>query len=263
MNRLSIARHAFKVGWHEFRGNYGWPSWLFGSFLGSVSQVVFFAMLGNLLDSRERVEFLLIGSAVIAGCTRANVVIAVSTWDRWDGTYPLLVISPSSLLPAIIGRTTIWMLDGVAQALLSLLMASLIFGLHLPLPESLLLIPLVLAVTASSYCIGITIGSVVTRAPRTRNIVHRFETLGLTLFCGAVVPTSFWPASIQLMANVLPVTHGLKAIHTLLDGGPGEDIAVGMALEVLVGFGWLLTGALVIDRMANSGRRDGSIELVT
>jgi ABC-2 type transport system permease protein len=263
MNSLSIARHAFKVGWYEFRNNYGWPSWIFGSFLGSVTQVVFFAMLGNLLDSRERVEFLLVGSAIIAGCTRANVVVAVSSWDRWDGTYPLLVISPSSLLPAIIGRTAIWMLDGVAQALLSLLMAGLIFRLYLPLPESLLLIPLILIVTASSYFLGTTIGSVVARIPRTRNIVHRIETLALTLFCGATVPVSFWPASIQLLANVLPVTHGLKAIRTLLDGGPTNEIALGMGLEILVGFGWLSLGALVIDRVANGGRRDGSIEIAS
>ena len=82
MNWLRIARHAFKVGWNEFRGNYGVQSWRSGSALGSVTQVVFFAMLGQLLDSQERLEFLLIGSAVIAGCTRANVVIAVSSWDR-------------------------------------------------------------------------------------------------------------------------------------------------------------------------------------
>ena len=99
---------------------------------GGIAQVAFFAMLGNLLDSQERIEFLLVGTAVIAGCAKANVVIAVSTWDRGDGTYPLLVISPSSLLPAIIGRTTIWMLDGAFTTLVTLLIAGLIFDVPLP-----------------------------------------------------------------------------------------------------------------------------------
>jgi ABC-2 type transport system permease protein len=263
MNWLRIARHAFKVGWYEFRNIYGWQSYVFGSILGSVTQVLFFAMLGSLLDSQERLEFLLIGSAVIAGCTRANVVIAVSTWDRWDGTYPLLVISPSSLLPAIIGRTTIWMLDGVVTALISLLLASFLFGMSLPWPDSFLLIPLVLAATASSYSLGTVIGSVVARIPRTRNIMHRLETLALTLFCGAVVPVSFWPGTLEVVANVLPITHGLESIRKLLEGGPRDEIALGLALEVLVGFAWLAVGALVIDRSADRGRRDGSIELIS
>jgi ABC-2 type transport system permease protein len=260
---LRIARHAFKVGKWEFSRIWGWQSWLFGSIVGAVAQVSFFALLGNLLDSQERLEYLLIGTAVIAGCAKANVVIAVSNWDRGDGTYPLLVIAPSSLVPAIIGRTTIWMLDGAFTAFITLLLAAVIFDVPMPWPESLVLMPLVLAACASSYFLATAIGSIVTRIPRTRNIVHRFETLALTLFCGATVPVSFWPESIELLANVLPITHGLEAIRDLLADGLSRKIAVGLGLEVVVGLAWLLVGVLIIDRTANGGRRDGSIELIT
>jgi ABC-2 type transport system permease protein len=86
--------------------------------------------------------------------------------------------------------------------------------------------------------------------------------MAITLFCGVAVPVSFWPGWLEVVANFLPVTHGLHAIRLLLASGPGEEIALNAAYELIVGLGWLCVGALIIDRMADGGRRDGSIELI-
>jgi ABC-2 type transport system permease protein len=98
--------------------------------------------------------------------------------------------------------------------------------------------------------------------PRTRNIVHRLLTTAIMAFCGVSVPLSFWPGWVEAVANILPVTHGLQAVRDLLDGAAASVILENVALEILVGLCWLTVAILVIDRMADAGRRDGSIDLV-
>jgi ABC-2 type transport system permease protein len=61
---------------------------------------------------------------------------------------------------------------------------------------------------------------------------------------------------------VLPLTHGLQAIRMLFDVSPLSTVAVQAGLEALVGLGWFALTALTIDRMAEQGRLNGSIEFV-
>ena len=44
--------------------------------------------------------------------------------------------------------------------------------------------------------------------------------------------------------------------------GAASAIFENAALELLVGLGWLAVGILVIDWMADRGRKDGSIEII-
>jgi ABC-2 type transport system permease protein len=86
------------------------------------------------------------------------------------------------------------------------------------------------------------------------------QSIVLMSICGVVVPVTFWPGWVQAVANVLPVTHGLEAIRVLLDEGPFDKIVEGVALEFVVATSWLALSILLIDRLAEGGRRDGSIE---
>ena len=81
-------------------------------------------------------------------------------------------------------------------------------------------------------------------------------------FCGVSVPLSFWPDSVQLIVQFLPVTHGLQAIRLVLDGASAGAVLEQAALEAAVGLGWLVVAIITMDRMANAGRADGSIEFV-
>ena len=228
-----------------------------------LAQTAFFSVLGLLLDSPDHVRFLLIGHAVAIGALAANWTIPASTWDRGDGTYPLLVIAPASMVPAIMGRTIIWLGNGVATTLVTFLILSVVFDVAFPWPQTLALVPLVFLTCASTYCLALFLGSVVTRQPRIRNMVLFFATATARAFCGVSVPVSFWPGWVETAVQFLPLTHGLHAIRLLLDKGAGGEILEAVALEILVGLGWLLLAVLTMDRMAQAGRRDGSIEIVT
>jgi ABC-2 type transport system permease protein len=250
------------VGFQEFLGIWGWQSWLTGWMLNVVAQVAFFSLLGNLVGSEERLHFLVIGYALAAGCYQSNISVAASSWDRWDGTYPLLVIAPSSLVPAIVGRTAPWLMGGVATSILALVLVHAVFELSVAWPESLLLPPFVFVCCLSSFALATAAGSIVARQPRFRNITHRLLTMTIMTFSGVSVPVAFWPGWIEILANLLPVSHGLRAMRMLLDGQTSGAVFENLALELLVALGWLAVAALLIDRLADGGRRDGSIELV-
>lgn len=263
MNTLRVARYGLMVGVEELAVFWNWKTWLGGWMIQIVSSAAAWVLLGKLLDSPDRLEFLLIGNAVVVGSQAAYWAVSASTWDRWDGTYPLLVASPMSLLPAIAGRTVVWLLNGLCTSLVAFVVLAALFGIAAPLPAALWLVPLIGLTCLSTFCSALLLGSVVTLAPQFRNILHRTATITLMTICGVSVPASFWPGAIQLLADVLPVTHGLRAIRGVLAGADPFTILLEAAFEVAVALGWLAVAAATIDRMAESGRASGSIELVT
>jgi ABC-2 type transport system permease protein len=244
----------------QFTGFWSWNSWLGGWLLRIVAQAAFFAMLGELLESPERLRYLVIGNGVVVGALAVNWTIPASTWDRGDGTYPLLVIAPSSLLPAIIGRTSIWLANGVATSVMSLVVLAVVFRIELAWPGVLAVVPLVALTCGSVFCFALFLGSLITRAPQARNVVHNSALTALMAFCGVSVPVAFWPAWVEMIANVLPLTHGLAAIRIALDGGAALTALAEAGKEIAVAAGWLAVSLLTTDRMADGGRADGSIE---
>jgi ABC-2 type transport system permease protein len=262
MNTLRVMRYALLVGREEFRVFWTWYTWLGGWLPRIIAQVAFFAMLGYLLDDPDRLRFLIIGNAVFIGCQTIFVAIATSTWDRWDGTYPMLVISPTSLLPAITGRTLVWPINGIVTSVLALYAFGIALGLDFPWPEALLAVPLVAIALLSVYAFSLFLGAVVTRIPHFRNVFLNLAAIGLLAFAGVNVPLEFWPVPVEALAHALPLTHGLIAVRELLDGGSGLVVLQHAGLEVVVGAGWLLASLLLIDRMADAGRRNGSIDFL-
>jgi ABC-2 type transport system permease protein len=262
VNAIRVFRHGLLVGRQEFAVFWSWKTWLAGWMLRIVTSAAAWVLLGEALGSEEKLRFLLIGNAVIVGAQSAAWTVAASTWDRWDGTYPLLVVAPSGLLPAIMGRTSVWLLNGVATSLLTFGILAAIFRMPLPMPGTLFVPLIVVLICASTYGFALFLGSLVTRAPRWRNVVHNVATIVMTACCGVSVPVTFWPGWIQLVTKVLPVTHGLQSVRLILGNEPGQGVLAGVGFEAAVGLGWLGMSVLILDRMANSGRADGSIELV-
>jgi ABC-2 type transport system permease protein len=261
LNALLISRHGLRVGWQDLGAFWNPFTWVGGWVVRILAQAAFFAMLGELLHSPERLNYLLIGNVVMMGALSSYIAVRTTTWDRGEGTYPLLVISPSSMLPALIGRTFIWAINGLLTSTVALLVLAPIFDLELVLPW-VLFAPLLLGLTsASTFCMALLLGSLVALKPRLATVVGNLTTSFSMAFCGVSVPVSFWPGWVEALANVTPITHGLRAFRLLLDQAPAGDIVTAAGLEVVIGSFWLCVAMLVVDRMADAGRADGSIEL--
>ncbi len=264
MSWLRVLRHGLLLGREDFRVFWSsWRVWLMTHILRVTTSAAMWVLLGRLLDSQDLVHYLLVGQIVIAGPQQAGWAVAAFTWDRmFIGTYPMLVAAPMSLVPAFMGRTSIWLLNGIATSLMMLIVLVPLFGLRLS-PAAVVGIPAIIAlVCASSYALAFCIGTLINWAPRLRNVAHNTASLIMAAICGVVVPVTFWPGWVESVAKVLPVTHGLKSIRLLVAGAPVAEIAVGAALEALVGLCWLSLGIVTLDRTVNVARRTGAIDIL-
>lgn len=262
MSWLRILRYAVIVGKEECTEVNSFRAWLIGWLPRVAAQAIFYSMIGQLLDSPARVEYLVIGAAMVAGLASIALTVPQSTWDRSDGVYPLLVAAPAGLLLSIMGRTSVRMMTGVVTCLLAFAGLPVLFGVPLPWPGALALIPLVTVTLLSSWFVALFVGALANLAPDARNLMHNVMTMTTMAFGGITVPVTFWPGWIQAFANVIPVSHGLLAIRLALSGSEANEILQHAGLCALVGLAWLALAVLTVDRMASVGRANGSIEFV-
>jgi ABC-2 type transport system permease protein len=259
----AVLRYAFLSGLQDYQAIFTWKTWLAGWFVRVVAQVSFFALIGRLLDSPERTEFLLVGNAVLLAALGTMFAVASTSWERWQGTLPLLVASPTGSVLVFLGRSTFWIPDAVLSALGTFFVCAALFDVPLPWPQALLVVPLVTLVAFSTYGLGIFLGGLVLRNPNLRNLVANVVWLTMAVICGVNVPLSYEPEPLRWLASILPLTHGLQAIRGVLDGEAAGAIVGHAAAEAAVGVAFLALAFLTFDRLAQHGRRDGTIEFGT
>jgi ABC-2 type transport system permease protein len=258
--RLRILRYAALSGLQDYAATFTVRTWLLGWFLRVLAQVVFFALIGRLVGSTETVRFLLVGNAIALATSCAMMAVPATTWERRAGTLPLLIASPTSPVLVFLGRSVHTILDGMASALGSLFLVGLLFGLPLPWPRVLWVVPLTLLVTVSAYLLATCLGAVVLRAMHSRNLIANIAIYTLLAVGSANLPPDAYPPVLGVAGGVLPLRHGLAAIRDVLAGSPSSSIIQNAMLEVIVGLGWLGLSVLLFHRFAERGRHDGSIE---
>jgi ABC-2 type transport system permease protein len=257
---VEILRHAAIAGFQDLRGMYSWKTWTTGWLLRVICQVIFYSLLGQLLGDEAQVHYLVVGNAVMLCATTVMFVVQSTTWERFAGTLPLLVAAPASPLVVLFGRSVQWIPDALATSLAALLVVGPLFGLPLPWPRVLLVPALLVLVTLSTYMMGAVFGSLVLRWTQARNLVANVVVAAMMAICGVNVPTTAFPGWVRATAEVLPLTHGLRAVRAVLAGGAGAGVARQAALEVAVGLGWFTIAAASFRWFAEGGRRDGSLE---
>lgn len=262
MKTLRIIRYAFLSGMRDMRSIYSWKSWLLGWYVRVLSQVIFFALIGKLLRSDEQTWFLLVGNATMLAAQQGVWALNLALWERNTGTLPLLVASPSSPVVVYASRGSYLIADGLISSLGALFVAGAIFHLPLPWPRILLVVPLIVLVGMSAYCLGTFLGGVVLRVRQIGNLVSNVAIVALMTLCGVNVPLDAYPSIVGWIARVLPLTHGLVAIRDVLAGNFGAAGAQA-GLELLVGLGWLAACLATFSRFVGHGRADGSIEFAT
>lgn len=257
---MRVFLQALRLGTRDFGAFFTLKSFLGAWMVRMITNALMWVMLGQLLGSRETLEYLLVGIAISTGV--GSTAAAASTWDRSGGTYPLLVVSPLGPAAATLGRSSVWALSWIPSSILTFAVVCWIIGWRFP-AATLAWLPLMITV----ICFGAWgmcgfLGSVIGGVPKLRNIINNVYLTVLMAFTGVSVPVRAWPEPIQALAQVLPITHGLAAIRVLLAQGPVEQVIAGALLEILVGCGWLALAIFFFRRLADRGRVDGSIDYV-
>ncbi|RDI23106.1 ABC transporter permease [Lentzea flaviverrucosa] len=259
-DQLRVLRHSTLASWKIFTAFYTWKTWTFTWVSRLLIQVCFYAVIGRLLGSQEQVDYLLIGNAVSILAMDAMAIILMATGERQSGTLPLMVAAPATHLTVYLGRGVVYLGSGVAASTVAFLLLPPIFGVWLPWPN-VLAVPLMLVVVGiGCYCYGACIASVVLGFPSARFLALNVSYLTLATFCGVNVSTAFWPPWLQGLIDLLPMSHGLRAIRSYVRDGASGFVVSQLALELVVAAGWCALAAIGFQLMVTRGRRDGTIE---
>lgn len=252
--------HAFRAGVADYRAIFTWRSWLFGWMLRVISQVSFFALIGLRVANDRSAFYILIGNALAVAAQSGIFSLNMTTTERWAGTLPLLVASPTSPVVVFASRGAYLAIDGSLSALGALFIAGPAFGLHLPWPRVLAVLPLTAIVGLASYCFGTFLAGVIFRYRNVNSLVVLVGYVGLMAVCGVNVPLSYYPAALEWASRFLPLTNGLLAIREVFAGDSWSKVAGDGALEAAVGVGWMTLALLTFNRLASRGRLDGSLD---
>lgn len=255
-----VLRHATGLAISELGAMYSWQSWTFGWLLRVLAQIIFYTLIGVLLDDPAIVQFLLIGNVALIAGSAGMFAIASTQWERFAGTLPLLVAAPSRIMWVYLGRSVEWLADGLATSVLGLLIVGPMFDITLTPLQILQVIPLLLVVVVATYGMGTFLGAVVLQNPDLRNVVLNLATGTMAIVTGANFPVEFLASPIQWFGQIFPLTHGLRAIRETITGARWADIAPDLGLCIVVGLIWMGIAAMTFERFAESGRQDGSIE---
>lgn len=255
--RTQVLRWAALAGAADYGTVFTWKSWLLGWFVRMLAQVLFFTTIGDLLGPGQA-RYLLIGNAVALVALHGLFATASTTWELQNGTLPLLVASPSSPSLVLVGRSLFWLPDGLACGLGAILVLSPVADLHLTVASVALLTVLLVLVAVTSYCLGLFLGSLVLTAPDLRNVVSNAVFTVMMIVCGPEVPASAVGPVLGRLGDVLPLTHGLRAVREVLAGEAGARTAGLAAWEALVGACWLAAAIAVLGWRARRSRRDGA-----
>lgn len=252
---------AARIGFRDLAAIYTWRTWTFGWFLRLVAQVVFFTAIGLMAGSETRVHYMAVGNAAAVSCIEALVVITATVRERNLGTLALQVAAPANFVLTYIGRGLYCLAMGTLSSTAVFFIVTSLFGIQVSLADALLVPLFMLLIGLSSYCMGITVGAIVCRAPATQWLALNLSYLSAMTFCGVNVPVDYWPPVIVRLAGVLPLTHGLEALRALLGDGSAQAVLAAVGRELLVAAGWLLLGVLLFRWSVAAERQRGTIEL--
>ena len=259
---LRAFRAGAMVSWADLRVVYTWKTWTFGWLVRIVCQVVFYAIIGRLLGSDDDVARLFTGAAVMAAVTEVMLVCASTTWERMQGTLPMLVTAPGGLAPTLAGRSVLWLPSGLATSLVCLFLVGPFFHVQ-PAPlDGLAMAVLLVVGTLGTYAFGLVLAGLVLWVPDLRNLASTVAVGLMTACCGAVVPLTYWPGWVQGTVQVLPITHALAGIHAAREGTlTAADFLGQLGLAAGTGLLWLALSGLVIRYFADVTRRTGRYEI--
>lgn len=186
------------------------------------------------------VDRMLVGASLLAGATAViyGMALAVGN-ERSFGTLGIWLASPQNKLGAVVQRALPHVVDGVVGGLCTYLVCCALYG---SLPIDVLSYTGVLSLTVvTTACLGITL-SALAMLIEDLFIGPNVADLGLMLLTGTLIPYQRLPGLLQEVADLLPITHGMKAVTGQL-AGRGWDNGQLLA-ELCVGAGWFALGSV-------------------
>lgn len=258
-DRVYAVALAARLSWRDFLAVYPPRVYLSTTLPRAVLQVTFLAYLGYYAAGTDGREFAFIGACAqiiaLATVVRAPDVLID---ERIMGTLHRVQLGVIPL-PAVIGaRWLVYVCAGVVDAIVAILVASLLVGELDLVPELLEAIPLLLIIALSTSGLGLVVAAI-SLTQRIDVLLTNLAAYVLIVFSGVVAPISAFGDVGQQIVRLLPLTNGLVAIRAFVADEPWVADA---GLELAVGAGWAAFAVFLMNVQSRRARARGADELL-
>jgi ABC-2 type transport system permease protein len=261
MNVLYIFRRFWVYAWLSYRALFTWLNpwgYISSRIAMPVMIALLFGSLGRYLGTGAVRPA--IGAAMLAVgiATVYGINLAVAN-ERTFGTLGIWLLASQGLLPGLVGKSVVHVVDGILGAALTFSTACLVFSVRFSgsAVPSLLCCAACAAVSSSGLGVAVAAASIrfhdVFTAP---NVAESLLLVG----SGAVVAPSTLPAHIGAIGTVLPLTHAVYAAHAVLAGAGLPVFQLGC--ELLIGTIWGTIGYGLLRWMTLRARSTGAYDVV-
>jgi ABC-2 type transport system permease protein len=180
--------------------------------------------------------------------------------ERWFGTLPAILATPANRVALFAGRFMPFVLNGLLVSLYAFALGIIFLGVRLA-PGSVAVAGLALLVTVfSCTAIGALQGAVSLRL-RDGLFGANLVTMSILLFCGVNIPVAELPGWMQVIANLLPFTHGLEAVRQAADGAGLEQVGGLIGIEALVGIAYAVAAFALFVYLERSARANATLDV--
>jgi len=224
-----------------------------------LTEILFYAMIGQFLGGRELLLFVLVGNAVLSVATPAlNFLTQALAGMVGSGTLALVLATPTNPLWLVMTWGSGHLALGFINSVIGLFVMAPLFGLALS-PYAILAVPALALTTFSVYGLGLVLAAISLRT-QGAFLVGNSVLLLFFVLAGGNVPIAALPPWLQTVGWSLPLSHGLLAIRALLAGTDLAAVPGWLAIEAGIGALYFLLGTVLFQWQIVAGRRRGTLD---
>jgi ABC-2 type transport system permease protein len=225
-------------------------------------QSLFFVYLAKAAGGEPLARFALIGNAVqIAVFMVMLSMEEVIESEKWNNTFQYLIAAPSSWFPTMLGKSMSYYGDALIASTVTFSVLIPVLAIQISFLNLLSSVPVILISLASASALGWCIGAF-SLPIRYGYMICNWFAYAMIVFCGVNIPTSALPPAVQVIGNLLPVTHGLQAVRALIDGAIYASVWPLIGKEILIAFIYSAVAWLTFGYRMRVTRQRGTFELV-
>lgn len=242
--------------WLSYRALFTWLNpigYVSSRLIAPVFLTLMFTLLGGGGEATARS---LAGGACLAVLSAGIFGVTLSiAGERNFGTLGLWMCSPQGILPGLLGKSFVYLFDGILSAVLTFGATAPWFDFGFSADAVPALILLLVVSGVSGIGAGMLAGSVAVRFRdvfATPNIIHN----AVMAFSGALVATHLMPVPVAGLDVLLPLHSAVPAALRILEGDGMPWVLLGQ--ELLRGVLWGLTGWGLLLMMRSRARSKGN-----
>jgi len=249
-----------------YKGLFYWLSvagFISNVFVRPIALVLMYAVLGRFAGNPVAVQDYVLGVAsytmvmiVIPGLTQSY------TYDRGQGTLAFLYASPANRFANFLSRMVFHYPNALLSFATSLITAWFIVDLNFGAVNWAGFFVALLVIAASIAAFGQFLG-IFAIIFRDWSNVQAIAVGMLLILTGMIIPISIFPAGVQELVKLLPITNGLVAMRDAFIGLPLNQISGSILREMVTGIVYFTigyTGFVVFERVA---KQRGTLDIET